>query len=147
MLRNHPTRLVYNQRNEPIPIDIKIADLIEFLWNNGYETTNSCQDNYTFSEKTMKKEHFVWIEFENPFYATKFVKEYIGQEEYIDYELDKLYDVIDNWIININVDNYKEFIEEYDEFIDIIPLKLEFNTSVRFPKNKLKDVENAFINR
>ena len=42
----HPTVKISDNKGYVVPIDEEIVDLITILWDQQYQTTNSCQDNY-----------------------------------------------------------------------------------------------------
>lgn len=137
----HPTVPIQSPSGEIIPVDVKIADLIAKLWDLGFRTTNSCQDNYV--NISGEKAHWVWIEFAFTKDAHRFVRMFIDQD------IRRLAHVEGIWSINTNVANdnvtYKELSDDEVEVIDELPLQLRFPTSVRFPREQLSDVKKAFL--
>jgi hypothetical protein len=65
-MNEHPTVDLTDPYGGVVQIDSEIAPLIQWLWNRGWDTINSCQDNFGY----------VWIEFVGTSAAEAFL-EYI----------------------------------------------------------------------
>jgi len=139
MAHKHPTVPILHPSGEYIDIDEDIAPLIKKLWELGYNTSNSCQDNYVYSTIHGRLRHFVWIEFDTTGDYEDFVQEFIGDD------VDRYITVSSEWETKITIINQNfSYDRKEDMIIDNIPLDLKFATSVRFSKNQLKEVEERF---
>lgn len=138
-MADHPTQNILDNYGRIIPIDRNIANLIAILWRRGYKTNNSCQDNFVYSACWQKKKHFVWICFDSAKHASRFMTEYIGTSH------DRLYSVQGEWEISMPVINTNTHYDVDEDMVeDLLPFKLEFSCSVRFPTYQLKDVQARF---
>jgi hypothetical protein len=138
----HPQSIIEVKKEVHISVDSGIANLIRALWRQGYRTTNSCQDNYILTRDGTRR-HFVWIAFKSPQHASRFIINYIGDNH------DRYNSVIEDWEININIQNSNVTFEEDEDGVsqieDLIPFKIMFYTNVRFPIEQLPDIEDIFI--
>jgi hypothetical protein len=131
---NHETIKVYSPHVlQYIDIDKSIAPLIKAIWDNGIQTTNSCEDN--------NPKNYIWIAFESSAEFNKFMTIILKDIE--DKDINDKYDMIgsrtgqygikDGWYYDISFDTYDE-----EVFSDI---------SVRFPQKDyeyvLKKLQNT----
>lgn len=130
----HTTVLMTTPSGHSVDIDAGIADLIKVLWDKGWETCNSCEDNFRFSLKQGCDGHYVWIEFINPSPALNFIQRFVGVS------LERFHKVQYDWDIDVVLSN----VNITPDGDDKSPPVLMFGTSVRFPIADLVEVKQTF---
>lgn len=136
----HPTRRVPISGVESIYVDEEIAELVGELLQQGYKINRFSQDELSFSKKADKDVRFVWLEFATSEDANLFVQNF-ASDNILYY-----YNVVESWEFDINPTNGStKYCKRHNQKIDLLPLKLEFPTSIRFPREQLPMVEKKFL--
>jgi hypothetical protein len=143
----HPTVTLLHPDFGPTEIDEDIAPLIQRLWDLGWETLNSCQDNVPTG--------YIWIEFLLIHMGQQFLTRVMGEDtlgpydglynRMLKYSWDEKGEEPLWWQYHVHADNFGMVLEETDkedevEYVRIGPNEMVFSLSVRFPRSDLPTV-------
>lgn len=154
---DHPFKLVKDNNDEYIPIDEKIAELIDILWSLDISTLNSCQCNPS-------KLKWIWIQFATIWDADKFLsivnknyKASVQSKDVYQRSIQNIWANDNNWKYDVFPNNIGSEPYEYenDQIIGDEPKSpfVNFEISVRFPPqdysyvlNKIKEYKANTLN-